>query len=338
MISNYKNIKIITTYKIYGADKWDESVDFIDLPPKQIKHKNKILYKLTRIKEDLSLIVSFFLARGQYDILVTNSERSGNLFAIFQGIFGKKIHHVMVNCFWNYPPNNLFKFFRQIYFKFVSKGVDKFIVFTPHEIESYHAIFNIPKDKMAFIHMYVTPLHTNCAPTKGNYIFSAGNPHNRDFPTLLNAVNDLSIRVKIVTQTPEYFFCKKIPPNVEILSLTKDGFFDCMAGSKLVIVVLKKGEIRSAGQRTYLDAMYLGKPVIVCDDKGAFNYITNGEDGIIVPSADVVSLKNAIIKLLSSEENMNNIAQKAQIKAKEFTVDKTMLGILTLIEEVVNKK
>lgn len=335
--SSYNNIKIATTYKIYGCDIWDRSVSFISSVPKNFKLKNTILRKLGNLIDDFTLISMFFLARRKYDILLTNSVRAANLFAIFQGIFGKKIHHVMLNCLWRIPPNNLLKFLKKVYFKFISKGVDRFIVFSTSEIDDYHDIFNIPKSKMVFIPMYVTPFATKFNSEEGDYIFSAGHPDNRDFPTLLEAVKDLNIPVKIATQHREYFSRKKIPPHIEILSLSTKDFFGYMAKSKIVVVTIKKDNIRSAGQRTFLDAMYLRKPVIVADNKSVFNYISNGGDGIIVLPGDATSLRTAIKTLLDSGETRSQIASKAKEKAKNFTVDKTMSSVLDLLEAVVNE-
>ena len=64
---SYNNPRILTTYKIYGCDMWDKNVTFINFTPKKSKFKNPILRKLNKIKDDLALLRSFFLARGRYD-------------------------------------------------------------------------------------------------------------------------------------------------------------------------------------------------------------------------------------------------------------------------------
>jgi glycosyltransferase involved in cell wall biosynthesis len=72
-----------------------------------------------------------------------------------------------------------------------------------------------------------------------------------------------------------------------------------MAGSKMVVVPMKKGLLHSGGQQTYLNAMAMGKPVIVADDCGAKDYIQHGVDGLIVPAGNSQGLREAIQSLIS---------------------------------------
>jgi glycosyltransferase involved in cell wall biosynthesis len=59
-----------------------------------------------------------------------------------------------------------------------------------------------------------------------------------------------------------------------------------MAGARLVVLPLKGGLLHSGGQQTYLNAMALGKPVIVADDCGADEYIMHNVTGIVLVPGD----------------------------------------------------
>jgi len=59
-------------------------------------------------------------------------------------------------------------------------------------------------------------------------------------------------------------------------------------------VPLREGMLRSAGQQTYLNAMVLGKPVVVSDVPGTRDHIVDGQTGLIVPPADSDALARTL--------------------------------------------
>ncbi len=331
-------LKIITTYKIDKCDLWDKNVSFINVAKRRPHTKYNLFNKIIKFLDDMKLIYNFFSSRRRYNILLTNSDRTSNIFAILQSLLGKKIHHVMLNCLWTLPKNKFHRFLRLKFFKMVVAGVDKCIVFSSNEVRDFHKLFKIPINKLVFIPFYHTPIAGEYTTSKGNYIFSGGHPHYRDFPTLLEALKNTDIKCKLATQKPEYFSHMDVSSNVDISRFSQDEYFKCMANSELVVVPLRKDLMRTAGQRSYLDAMLLGKPVIVCDSKGASDYIDNGRDGIIVPPGDRKLLKEAIAKVLGSENDVAAMSRRAKEKAKRFSIENTMRKVLILLEEVANKK
>jgi len=76
-------------------------------------------------------------------------------------------------------------------------------------------------------------------------------------------------------------------------STSHDEFMHLLAGARAVVVPMRK-MLRSAGQQTYLNAMRLGKPVIVTEAPGVRDYIIDGSTGVIVPR-DSQALRAAIL-------------------------------------------
>jgi glycosyltransferase involved in cell wall biosynthesis len=60
-----------------------------------------------------------------------------------------------------------------------------------------------------------------------------------------------------------------------------------------------------------LEAMACGKPVVATKVGGISEIITNGRDGVLVPPADVNSLRNALSKLIQDTEFRDEIGQQA---------------------------
>lgn len=143
----------------------------------------------------------------------------------------------------------------------------------------------IPESQVHF-----TPFCTTISPDQFNlnrlkamaaapqdYVFSGGSA-SRDYKLLRAAVGtDIPLRVATSIDIGPW------PPNVTVRSLSHEEFIECMARSRAVILPLATNTKRSGGQQTYLNAMLLGKPVVVTDAPGVRDYITHGENGYVVP-------------------------------------------------------
>jgi glycosyltransferase involved in cell wall biosynthesis len=87
------------------------------------------------------------------------------------------------------------------------------------------------------------------------------------------------------------------PSNVKVFSVGHDEYRRLMAESCINVLALKKDLLRSSGHQTFLNAMAMGKPVIVTDLKSAQDYIENGVDGFLVPPSDSKRLREVIVTL-----------------------------------------
>jgi len=91
----------------------------------------------------------------------------------------------------------------------------------------------------------------------------------RDYETLLKAVEGLGVKVVIATRLSNWNGNVKIPEQVKAFPTSHSDFRKWMAGSRMVVIPMEKGHLHSGGQQTYLNAMAMGKPVVVADDCGA---------------------------------------------------------------------
>ena len=73
-----------------------------------------------------------------------------------------------------------------------------------------------------------------------------------------------------------------------------DDYDEQFRRAAVVVVPLKAHSERSAGQQTYLNAMVLGKAVIVTDALGVREYVEHGRTGLVVPPADPAALRTAL--------------------------------------------
>jgi glycosyltransferase involved in cell wall biosynthesis len=113
----------------------------------------------------------------------------------------------------------------------------------------------------------------------------------RDYRALIDAAPGVEAPVTIASNELDSI---RLPSNVRAGPLSRERFAGLLREAGVVVVPLRAGIDRSAGQQTYLNAMALGKPVIVTDAPGVRDYIEDRETGLIVPPGDARALAVAI--------------------------------------------
>jgi glycosyltransferase involved in cell wall biosynthesis len=107
-----------------------------------------------------------------------------------------------------------------------------------------------------------------------------------------------------------------------------------MAGSLMVVVPLKGGLLHSGGQQTYLNAMRMGKPVIVCSP-AAGDYIEHWKTGVVLSTGDVNALRDAIVRLMNDSGLAIEMGRAAEDSAKLFSTENTMSRVLDLAQSLI---
>src|SRR5262249_53078342 len=140
------------------------------------------------------------------------------------------------------------------------------------------------------------------------------------FATLFAAIEPLGIPIKVVTSTekemnPHGSSLKglQIPKNVEIFvqDQSAEFFVKTMAGARLVVIPIVRDTTTQAGIGVYLQAMALGKCVIISDSLGTTDVLTVGQ-AIIVPAGDAAALRSAIHRAWTDSEWRNQFAETGQ--------------------------
>jgi glycosyltransferase involved in cell wall biosynthesis len=120
--------------------------------------------------------------------------------------------------------------------------------------------------------------------------FFAGGNSLRDYETLIAAVARLDGEYIVATSNA----VPGVPAHVKLGPLSHHDFFREMMRSDVVIVPLLPIEGRSVGQQTYMNALALGKPLIVADCIGVRDHLMPDVHAKVVPPSDPVALRAAI--------------------------------------------
>jgi len=134
----------------------------------------------------------------------------------------------------------------------------------------------------------------------------------RDYGALIEAAPHVEAPITIASNELD---SARLPPNTRAGPVSRERFARLLREAGVVVVPIRAGIDRSAGQQTYLNAMALGKPVIVTDTPGVRDYIDDRETGLIVPSGDAEALAGAITWVLDP----GNLAEveRMRIRARD---------------------
>jgi hypothetical protein len=247
-------------------------------------------------------------------------------FALLQSLMpGRRVPCIMIDCYWSAHPNQLKQLITRCILGLCEKSVDRFVVWARRDIKAFADAFGLPEEKFIFIPYHTTIDTYDATSRQGDYIFSGGN-FGRDYETLIAAVRGLPVKVLIASTNPQLSSNIIIPGNVEI------------RGCFMNVVCLRKGILRSAGQQTFLNSMWFGKPTVVTDPEGAADYITHGEDGLLVPPQNPIALREAIEGLLKQPEAMSEMSRKAARKVKGHTTEEHFKKIVSLAHTVIESR
>jgi glycosyltransferase involved in cell wall biosynthesis len=201
---------------------------------------------------------------------------------------------VLAECNWK-PGSSLDRLVRRAGMRLIDRAISIFCVVSSHEKEAFPRTWSIDPERVVFTPFYYTLSEEELAAgtSEGGGVFSGGNPM-RDYGTLVDAVRDLDVAVTIATSRREVVGRNDLPATVSAGRIPHDEYVSRLRAANVVVIPLQPVTLRSGGEQTYLNAMALGKLVIVSDSPGARDYIEPGVSGILVPPADPAALRDAI--------------------------------------------
>ncbi len=171
------------------------------------------------------------------------------------------------------------------------------------------------------------------APTSEDLGVFAGGDSLRDYEPLLRAARCLPAPVILATKLLDGR--RDLPANVKAGWVPQARFVELMRAASVVVVALAQRTDRSAGQQTYLNAMALGKLVIVPDVMGVRDYVAHQKTGLVVPPGDADALAAALRWALdpANRPEVKRMAARARedVRAR-FTPERYVQRIIGVIE------
>lgn len=241
--------------------------------------------------------LGLILRRKRFDRILAWQQFFGLNYAFFSRLLHlKKWAKLYVMTFIYKPKQGMVGRIYDRYMRYIvtSKYIDRFICFSSAECDYYKGLFGV--DKFVYVPLGIEPMDVATDEIcDDGYIFSTGRS-NRDYSFLIDSLAYTDYKVRIACGLWQY--AKELPENVTLLhNCYGKEMAREMARCHCVAIPLKDLNI-SSGQLVILQAMQLGKPLIVTCSQGVADYITDGENGLM--------MENTKKSLLACLERLNN--------------------------------
>jgi hypothetical protein len=168
----------------------------------------------------------------------------------------------------------------------------------------------------------------------------AGGDSLRDFSPLIEAARGLEQRFTIATRRRDVRERNAVPQNVEIVALSHDDYVARLRAASIVVVPLVPTHERSAGQTTYVNALAMGKLVVVTDCLGVRDYIEHEVTGLVVPPGDSEALRKTLLWALDpvNAGSVQRMRERARASAQErFRPDDYVANLLRVARAAVSR-
>ncbi len=191
------------------------------------------------------------------------------------------------------------------------------------------------------VHHYVdanffSPAGEAGAAEAGEYIFSIGNDHGRDYATFLESLHDLDCPVKIKTNIA-LDASRLAGKPVEVIKEKADfrALRTMYANAKIVVIPLTE-TLNASGVSTILEASAMAKPMIVSENTAISDFVIPGETCLQVPCQDPEALNIAIKRLLGDPDLCQRLGQGAQrLVQQRFSTEAFSRGFASSIRAAV---
>lgn len=194
----------------------------------------------------------------------------------------------------------LYAWFLKLLFRLSCSPHTHYCFLSRQEVDTVVREAGLPQNRVhftPFCSQLPTPeldaLHAIAREPHAPFVFSGGNSL-RDYDTLIEAAQ--GSQGQFLLATNQAF--DKVPANIVAGPLSEVEYFRKMAASEVVIVPLLPVDGRSVGQQTYLNALALGKPLIVTDTAGVRDHVEAGVHALVVPPKDSRAMGEAISWML----------------------------------------
>jgi glycosyltransferase involved in cell wall biosynthesis len=136
-------------------------------------------------------------------------------------------------------------------------------------------------------------------------VLSVGKDDARDFATLAAAARGLDARVQIVAK-PRFVRDIALPPNISVDTVSYARLRELYARAAVVVVPQRReGYLygsEGGGITASLEAAASARPLVVSERALLRDYVTDGENGVVVPAEDPTALREAIDRLLRDRD------------------------------------
>lgn len=202
------------------------------------------------------------------------------------------------------------------------RRIDRVVVLSRSHGDFLITHAGLAPERVAFLHDKVDD--SFWAPPRvepGDGIVLSVGRERRDYATLFEAVRPLAVATDVVAgslwasadREPE-----RVPGNVRLLSgLSFAALRERYEAAAVVVVPLLGGERYAAGVNAVMEAMAMGRALVVTDTPGIADYVSDGQTGRLVPAGDAAALRDVLSELLGDAAERRRLGANARAVIEE---------------------
>jgi glycosyltransferase involved in cell wall biosynthesis len=246
-----------------------------------------------------------------YDAVFSDGEHVGIPLAMAMRVTGRVKPHLVLGHHVTAPAKR--PFFTVLA---AHRGMSRVLVHSTLQLERAHRVLGIPREKLAFVPYSVDADYWRPqADVEDRLVVSAGIEH-RDYATLAAACEGLDARVYVACGSLHSPAAKaaiptRWPANFEVGFADRPALRAQYARAAVVVVPLLPNDFQ-AGITTLLEAMAMGKAVVVTATAGQADVVTDGLNGILVAPGDAGALRRAVGELLADPHARARLGRNAR--------------------------
>lgn len=202
---------------------------------------------------------------------------------------------------------------------FLVRRTSGIVTISKKEAEQLRILFPHMSNRIAYIPFgvdlnFFKPIST----LRERVVFGAGFDPDRDWRTLIKACENLDVPIHIETRLQRLHALEPLPPYVRQTESSVRELATFYARSSVFVLPLdtSSGLNDAMGCSTLLEAMASGCAIIATRTPTTESYITDGENGVLVPEGDVEAMRNVITRLLSDETLRHRLGTNARVYAE----------------------
>lgn len=207
---------------------------------------------------------------------------------------------------------------KQKLFAWSLKYVDGIVAISEAEARAMRALLPHLANRIVCMHEAVDTNFfqpTQEVPASTDMVLSVGRDPSRDFDTLVEAARNLPVEIVLATKPEQVAHLRPLPANVRQQLFSPEEMRLMFARAAAVVVGLHiKDEMGADSMGTFsvLEAMAMGKSVVVTHSASMESYITHNETGVFVPAHEVRALQQALQELLGDEPRRAALGRAAR--------------------------
>jgi glycosyltransferase involved in cell wall biosynthesis len=252
-------------------------------------------------------------------IVVSHSPRISFLVQYFLNFYGYRGPHLAFT--FNYPklPTGL----KAVVHRWGFKAIDRFVVFSTIERRMYHEYFNIPVDRVEFMHWGVGSPELEPADdplVSGEYLCALGG-NSRDYGTFIESVRRLPEVNVVMVVRPENLVGLDLPPNVRVMTnIPFAQAMNVLAFSRFMALPLEGADV-PCGHVTLVNAMHLGKAFAITRSAGIVDYIREGENALMFSAKNVSEMTDVLRRMWHDPELCARLGSAGRAFASEHCTE-----------------